>query len=356
MQFDHNDDNNGQPPSGKAAKLPFQARKGPVYENFSVYGPDGTTLLFRCAHKKIRWYLARSLARALPEHGTATLLNGDGCTTEDVPRAIALTFMPRGTGRAGQDWYLEDKRDQCVVCGTTIDLHVLTIVPPQYRKHMPVCVKSHSHADALPVCSPCAARYNTQAHTVVAQIAAHYGIPEMGAPWIARPEWTLARKAASPLVRGPDVLARIPAARIAELRSTVAAVLGIANDPVSLAMEVLVAAAALPDSERGPGFVEHGEGVVRALLAERDAAVRSMYGHGDSLAIGTGEKVGPKPPRDIAATNHDDPGATVRPVPLPLAVDPLYAFVVMWRQFFLASMTPAFMSPHYSVEADVYNH
>ncbi|ORZ35301.1 hypothetical protein BCR44DRAFT_101012, partial [Catenaria anguillulae PL171] len=103
----------------------FPTRTKPLYENCSVYGPDGQTLLFRCSRKKLDWYLTRSLAVPLS-------------TT-----SIQLTFTPRGPGRANQPWYLEPKTNTCVICGSASGgLVMVSVVPHQYRRHLPLCVKS----------------------------------------------------------------------------------------------------------------------------------------------------------------------------------------------------------------------
>ncbi|KAI9151021.1 hypothetical protein H9P43_009636 [Blastocladiella emersonii ATCC 22665] len=312
-------------------RLPHPPRQRPLYENCSVYAPDGVTLLFRCARKKVNWYLSRDLARPL----------GD-----TDPPSIALTFTPAGSGRAADAWYLESKTPHCVICGTPDSLITVSVVPHQYRRHLPLCVKSHSNLDTLPVCIPCHAAYDAQVRKACATLAAHYGVPLEGTPWIAASQQVRsARKAAGALL---NPRAKIPEQACAELWGKVRAVLGDGE----IAEHDLRALAESKDVVRGPGFVEHGEAVVRAVLAERARAVFATHGVPDTLEMGTGQK----PPSANGAHGPTGKVGVVRPVPLPADQDPVVAFVVMWRKHFLAVARPQCMSLHYDVHADVFNH
>ncbi|KAJ2585205.1 hypothetical protein EV177_009992, partial [Coemansia sp. RSA 1804] len=108
-----------------------------VYENCSVLDVSGR-LLFRAPRKRLDWYLTRGLATRVDD------------TT------IRLTFQNRGTGRQGEQFYLQDMRNECVVCGgTSCGLTMHHVVPHQYRQHMPDSVKSRSSHDLLPLCIAC---------------------------------------------------------------------------------------------------------------------------------------------------------------------------------------------------------
>ncbi|KAJ3349341.1 hypothetical protein GGF32_005663 [Allomyces javanicus] len=328
--------------------MSYPPRKGPLYDNLTVLGPDGA-VLFRCGRKKFDWYLT---------HGLATQVDD---TT------IALNFAPKGPGRAGQEWYLEDRQDQCVVCGAEHHLVLVHIVPSQYRRYMPLRVKSRSNIDLQPFCTTCHAEYDTACGLAKKTVAAHYGIPVEGGPWVKQPDWTRARKAASALLSA-KTRSKLPAARMAELVNHVVAVI---NDPVLMVdaddhalvdnlpftHAQLMAVANLPDAERGDGFVEHGEGVVAALMAERDRRARLLPSPAPS----------PSPPvaeddMDVDFEDDDDDGpedymrdsrATLPSVPP--EHDPLVAFVRMWRMHFLTKARPQFLSPAYDVNADIMN-
>ncbi|KAJ3347422.1 hypothetical protein GGF32_006871, partial [Allomyces javanicus] len=236
-----------------------------------------------------------------------------------------------------------------------------------YRRYMPLRVKSRSNIDLQPFCTTCHAEYDTACGLAKKTVAAHYGIPVEGGPWVKRPDWTRARKAASALLSA-KTRSKLPAPRMAELVDHVVAVI---NDPVLMVdaddhalvdnlpftRAQLMAVANLPDAERGDAFVEHGEGVVAALMAERERRARLLPSPAPS----------PSPPvaeddMDVDFEDDDDDGpeaymrdrrATLSSVPP--EHDPLVAFVRMWRMHFLTKARPQFLSPAYDVNADIMN-
>ncbi|KAJ2571885.1 hypothetical protein IW140_001234 [Coemansia sp. RSA 1813] len=231
-----------------------------IYENCKVLDISGN-LLFRTSQKRLDWYLTRNLATRL-----------DSST-------IQLTFQNKGTGRRGEDFYLQDMRNECSVCGTPENLTMHHIVPHQYRQHMEEAVKSHSSHDLLPLCIACHDEYEKSAMVLKMHVAACFDAPMDGRGWIERKDIARGRRAAAALL-GTHV-AGIPAPRVQELRE----VAGLAvdayknlfpsdmqHDPeCSLSADPCVhdlgALCALPMRERGPAYVSHGEIVVDALLA-----------------------------------------------------------------------------------------
>jgi len=112
-------------------------RTNEIYGNCLVKSPDGISM-FRCETKKANWYLERNLAIVISEE----------------PYEIQLTFKPDGNGHVNDEYYLGQKENRCVVCGTN-DLSVLTkhhIVPYEYRKHFPLEFKQHSSHDIVAIC------------------------------------------------------------------------------------------------------------------------------------------------------------------------------------------------------------
>jgi 3'-5' exonuclease len=131
-------------------------RKSALYENCVMQDPDGE-LLCICNEKKLNWYLDRNLATRVED--------------AEVP-TIRLNFRPGGPGHKGEKYYLAEKGNFCVVCGsgrtadgaateakakkaesTGVVRHA--VVPPAFRRHFPVHLKSRSSHDVVLLCVPC---------------------------------------------------------------------------------------------------------------------------------------------------------------------------------------------------------
>lgn len=134
-----------------------QVNNGKIYSNCSIYHMDGTLMCY-CSLKKMRWYLNKNLAHKIDDN------------------SIELNFEPAGKGHAEDDYYLERKIDQCVVCGTKENLTKHHVVPYQYRKHFPNNKKTHTHFDVLCVCGECHDNYETEATKLNKKLAESYGI------------------------------------------------------------------------------------------------------------------------------------------------------------------------------------
>lgn len=69
---------------------------------------------------------------------------------------MRLTFEPSGraVGETGQ-YYIEPKENQCVVCGSKEGCSRKFVIPKEYRKFFPECMKSHSSHDILLLCLDC---------------------------------------------------------------------------------------------------------------------------------------------------------------------------------------------------------
>mmetsp|Transcript_23405 Transcript_23405/g.55463 ORF Transcript_23405/g.55463 Transcript_23405/m.55463 type:complete len:470 (-) Transcript_23405:31-1440(-) len=177
--------------------IPRLARKSPLYDNYRMYGPDGTTLLCTTSAKKARWYVRKNLAEwwQLPTIiGNKNDSNGDktiqtAASESDVSptnstKSIRLLFVPKnqkcldddGDDDKGtavmdkenmdngndQDKHKHDdvlrrshKDNICVVCGTTEGLVKHYVMPHCYRRKMPTRFKSHHSHDIVLLCVPC---------------------------------------------------------------------------------------------------------------------------------------------------------------------------------------------------------
>lgn len=122
-------------------------RKNKIYGNCKVYTPDGT-LLFLCLEKRANWYLSRNLATV----------------TSTDPLEITLTFTPKKIGNAASVYNLSKKKNACVCCNET-DIEILTkhhVFPSEYRKHMPLTIKSRSSHDIVIMCKDCHYEYENE--------------------------------------------------------------------------------------------------------------------------------------------------------------------------------------------------
>lgn len=165
-----------------------------LYENCKVRNLEGEVIFF-CSTKRAQWYLKRNLA---------TIINKE-------PLEVQLTFETNGPGNLGDKFYLQSRKNLCVVCGSEDMLTRHHVVPYGFRKFLPDSVKNHSYHDVLLLCVPCHEKYEQHADDLKKQLGREYGAPVDG-------EWDKelhegkrkARAAARTLLKFAD---RIPAER-----------------------------------------------------------------------------------------------------------------------------------------------
>lgn len=116
------------------------------YGNYHVQSPDGHEM-FHCGIEKIIWYLNRDLVDIVA----------------DNPPTVRFKFNPGGMGHSGDKYYLSDKDNICVVCGTKDSLSRHHVVPRVFRKYLSEEIKSHSHHDIVLLCVPCHEEYERKA-------------------------------------------------------------------------------------------------------------------------------------------------------------------------------------------------
>ncbi|KAJ1678319.1 hypothetical protein EV182_004303 [Spiromyces aspiralis] len=228
--------------------------------------------------KRLDWYLSRELADRVDED------------------SIRLNFESKGPGRQGDDFYLQDMRDQCVNCGMESNLTLHHVgkyiqawcVPYRYRKWFP----KHNH-DLLAMCLECHDKYETKATELTRDLARCFDAPVDGKGWVVYPEVGVGKKAAMALLKYRD---RIPEPRVRVLEQAVcnswasycsrhgqcpdtqrpssagdAVGHGKAGLGPGASQALLVVASSLmklEERERGPDFSEHGELVVNCVMAE----------------------------------------------------------------------------------------
>jgi len=125
-----------------------------------MLAPDGT-LLCRCHQEKADWYVSR---------GLAVVESTEPCVV------FRLNFQPKGMGNVGEPFYLSDKHNRCVVCGTEDDLTQHHCVPRCFRRNFPEEYKFHTSHDVLPACVSCHTIYEPYAHELKKSLAEQLGL------------------------------------------------------------------------------------------------------------------------------------------------------------------------------------
>lgn len=130
-----------------------------LYGNYKVLSVQGEHL-FNCDYKKSKWYIKKGLAEVIQEE----------------PPVIRLNFQTKGNGNAGDPYFLQERKNICVACGSFNDLTRHHIVPYSYRCHFPEELKNHNSHDILPLCLNCHNTYETKADELKIQLKEKYGI------------------------------------------------------------------------------------------------------------------------------------------------------------------------------------
>ena len=248
--------------------------KKPLYDNIVAVAPDGEPLC-RCNREKAEWYLERDLAEII----------------SDDPTTIRLKFEPKGRGHAGDDFYLAQKENQCVVCGTTKDHTRHHIVPYCFRKFFPEKAKRHNSHDIVPMCVKCHDEYEVFADQLKHDLSFYYGVPLSGKGIVLDRTLYTVKRHASALKNYYD---RIPEHRLEILLKTLRDFF----KKCEITAEEIDRACKVKPYVKSADYGKFGECIVKQ-------------------------------------------------------VEDLESFVVMWRKHFLSCMQPKFMPVHWRVERKV---
>lgn len=144
------------------AKRSHRYKKTPIYGNCLVISPDEIPM-FRCDDNKSEWYLSRNLAEVISID----------------PPIIRLKFTPKGKGHFGDNYYLGQKQNKCVVCGSGHDEGLTRhhIVPFLYRRLFPDHLKHYSSHDIVPLCGECHGKYEKYSYFERVKIGEDYEFP-----------------------------------------------------------------------------------------------------------------------------------------------------------------------------------
>jgi len=133
------------------------------YGNYACIDREGR-LLFRCDEKKKQWYLSRNLAEMI----------------SDDPPTFRLKFEPKGQGHHGDPFFLQDRKNQCVVCGTSEDLTRHHVVPHCYRRFFPKEYNRFGSFDVMMLCEADHIGYEFYSNILRTKLAEEYKAPVSG--------------------------------------------------------------------------------------------------------------------------------------------------------------------------------
>jgi len=135
-----------------------------LYDGCKVLHPNGE-LMFRCDKKRANWYLKRDLAILI----------------EPDPLTIRLTFEPKGPGHIGDNFYLQERKNVCSVCGSKKNLSRHHVVPHCYVRAAPDKPFHHNSHDVVPMCVECHEKYeHIHSHQLRQKLAEQYDAPVNG--------------------------------------------------------------------------------------------------------------------------------------------------------------------------------
>ncbi|EDO46953.1 predicted protein, partial [Nematostella vectensis] len=228
----------------KPYRLGFTERKSPLYTNCQLQAPDGT-VLSTLERKKADWYLDKGIGELVAED----------------PYTVRLKFEPSGRPDEEDKYYLTFKQNICVVCGQGDSYLRKNIVPHEYRRHFPLCMKDHHSHDIVLMCPECHRVSAFHDEHLRQRLAREYDAP-LGNKELSRvihdPILTKIRSAAKALIHAGD---KIPPHRRQELQEIVQS----HYHATELTPELIEEAAAMDTSRENVNFKSHGEEVVKRV-------------------------------------------------------------------------------------------
>ncbi|XP_052101833.1 exonuclease 3'-5' domain-containing protein 2-like isoform X1 [Mytilus californianus] len=222
----------------------YVLRQRPLYYNCYLLAPDGESLC-TCDVKKAEWYI---------EKGLADKVNDD-------PFTVQLRFEPAGRPTSKDDYYLQEKENICVVCGSKDSYVRKQVVPKEYRRYFPPSLKDHASHDILLLCMSCHVRSTQYDTTLRYQLAEECNAPiDMGSgtKQLSDHDLQKVRSAARALL---NPKAKIPESRKMELKKTLEDFYGI----LDFSPEILAQAAEIEYRVDNRDYIPHGKLVVRSI-------------------------------------------------------------------------------------------
>jgi hypothetical protein len=257
---------------------PLHPLKRDNYENCMMLHPSGEPM-FRCLKKTIDWYTSRNLAKILPDD-----------TRADV--VAQFTFEPKGTGHAGDNFFLIVRKNECVVCGTSEKLTRHHIMPHCYIKFFPLELRRNNSYDVMTLCVEHHHEYEESAKELKAELASKYQAPLHGIGGGVDVDLYHAHAFIKTLIKYHK---QIPMKRKQEMLEHIS--------------KTLKVDAKLDDLEN-------------FSISKKDYAIKATKNHGEIVLE---------------------------------SITDLDAFVIMWRKHFLSTMDPQYIPKHWDPERGIYN-
>ncbi|KXJ13471.1 exonuclease 3'-5' domain-containing protein 2 [Exaiptasia diaphana] len=233
-------------------KKPFKRgttlRKSPLYTKCQLIAPDGAML---CAfdQKKAQWYLDKGIGELVCED----------------PFTVKLKFEPSARPDDGDSYYLTFKQNVCVVCGGEENYSRKNIVPHEYRKYFPDCMKDHHSHDVVLMCPECHRLSSIYDEQLRQRLASEYEAPvgnKEFSKFIQDPEKMKVKSAAKALLNSPD---KIPTKRKEELSQ----ILHDYYEGQHLTSELLKEASNMEVQKENRNFKCHGEVVIQKVKEQK---------------------------------------------------------------------------------------
>nr|XP_022336092.1 exonuclease 3'-5' domain-containing protein 2-like [Crassostrea virginica] len=245
LKSEDNNDEDREESSSRSAKdsRAYVVRKRPLYYNCFLLAPDGQQLCV-CDVKKAEWYIDKGLAEKV----------------SDDPLTVMLNFEPGGRPESEEDYYLQQKENVCVVCGSEDMLIRKQVVPKEYRRFFPTSLKDHASHDVLLLCITCHQRSTQYDFSMRHQLAKESGYPiDMGSSVKVHADKDLQKvRSAARALQSPN-MDQIPAERREELKQIILDFYGVTE----LTPEVLQEASDMDYRTINDDFFPHGKGVIR---------------------------------------------------------------------------------------------
>lgn len=136
---------------------------GKVFENCQIQLPNGEILCYSNS-KKAYWYIDRSLATIITKE----------------PLVVRLNFEPNiksGVEMRDRKFFIKEKNNECVVCGSSESFLRYRVVPLLYRQYFPSEFKNFCRHDVLLLCATCHEQCNKHAELLKRKVAEDYQVP-----------------------------------------------------------------------------------------------------------------------------------------------------------------------------------
>eukprot|EP01080_Neovahlkampfia_damariscottae_P001124 gene1124-10638_t len=247
------------------------------YDHCRLFSKDGT-LLALIPLKRFKWYLKKGLATQIDEN------------------SIQLNFEANGNGNAGDDFYLKERKNHCICCGTDDNFTKHHVVPQEYRINFPLSMKSHSSHDIVLLCSDCHEIYETEAMKFKKELSKKYEIPIEGTGTIIHKDILKIQKDVGALIKHKD---KIPNEKKKEILGNVKNFLKKDLIDEEIDFDKIMKLESVDKSN----YVTHGKGVIQKI------------------------------------TKND----------IEKNIKKIEEFEIMWRSHFIDTMSPEFLDENWSV-------